>query len=141
MANLSISFISIFFFFLNFPFLTSPNIKTNHLLVSLGNLLFLHFCSFFYKLFNNAKKNFIAPFNGWGSTASRLEPLRGGSLPFTTKSQKFLVLTLSISEGWKAESTLEPPSGFEHGTSGLGIQHLYLYAIAPYALDTFKYVL
>ena len=30
------------------------------------------------------KKNFIAPFYGWGSTASRLEPLRGG--------QKFLVL-------------------------------------------------
>ena len=29
-------------------------------------------------------------------------------------SQKFLVLILSTSEGWKAESTLEPPSGFEH---------------------------
>ena len=29
--------------------------------------------------------------------------------------QKFLVLFLSASEGWKAESTLEPPSGFEHG--------------------------
>ena len=27
----------------------------------------------------------MAPFYGWGSTASRLEPLRGGSLPFTTK--------------------------------------------------------
>ena len=27
-------------------------------------------------------------------------------------SQKFLVLILSTSEGWKAESTLEPPSGF-----------------------------
>ena len=36
-------------------------------------------------------------------------------------SQKFLVLILSTSEGWKAESTLEPPSGFEHGTPGLGI--------------------
>ena len=35
-------------------------------------------------------------------------------LPFS--SQKFLVLILSTSEGWKAESTLEPPSGFEHGT-------------------------
>ena len=34
-------------------------------------------------------------------------------LPFS--SQKFLVLILSTSEGWKAESTLEPPSGFEHG--------------------------
>ena len=29
--------------------------------------------------------NFIAPFYGWGSIASRLEPLRGGSLLFTTK--------------------------------------------------------
>ena len=27
----------------------------------------------------------MAPFYGLGSTASRLEPLRGGSLPFTTK--------------------------------------------------------
>ena len=33
----------------------------------------------------NFKKNFMAPFYGWGSTASRLEPLRGGSLLFTTK--------------------------------------------------------
>ena len=37
-------------------------------------------------------------------------------------SQKFLVLTLSTLEGWKAESTLEPLRGFEHGTRGLGIQ-------------------
>ena len=28
----------------------------------------------------------MAPFYGWGSTASRLEPFRGGSLLFTTKS-------------------------------------------------------
>ena len=35
----------------------------------------------FYKV----KENFQAPFYGWGSTASRLEPLRGGSLLFTTK--------------------------------------------------------
>ena len=27
----------------------------------------------------------MAPFYGWGSTASRLELLRGGSLLFTTK--------------------------------------------------------
>ena len=27
----------------------------------------------------------MAPFYRWGSTASRLEPLRGGSLLFTTK--------------------------------------------------------
>ena len=30
-------------------------------------------------------KNFMTPFYGWGSTASRLEPLRGGSLLFTTE--------------------------------------------------------
>ena len=29
------------------------------------------------------KKNFMAPFYGWGSTASRLQPLRLGSLLFT----------------------------------------------------------
>ena len=39
-------------------------------------------------------------------------------------SQKFLVLILSTSEGRKAESTLEPPNNFEHGTPGLGIQRL-----------------
>ena len=50
-------------------------------------------------------------------------------LPFSP--QKFLVLILSTSEGWKAESTLEPPSGFEHGTPGLGIQCLNHLAIAP----------
>ena len=27
----------------------------------------------------------MAPFYGWGSTASRLEPLKGGDLLFTTK--------------------------------------------------------
>ena len=31
------------------------------------------------------KKNYIAHFHGWGSTVSRLEPLRGGNLLFTTK--------------------------------------------------------
>ena len=33
------------------------------------------------------KKNFMAPFYGWGSTASRLEPLRGGSLLLPLSSQ------------------------------------------------------
>ena len=37
-------------------------------------------------------------------------------------SQKFLVLILLTSEGWKAESILEPSSDFEHGTPVLGIQ-------------------
>ena len=31
------------------------------------------------------KKNLMVPFYGWGSTASRLEPLRGGNLLFTFK--------------------------------------------------------
>ena len=30
-------------------------------------------------------------------------------------------LILSTSEGWKAESILEPPSGFEHSTPWLEI--------------------
>ena len=30
----------------------------------------------------------MAPFYGWGSTASRLEPLKGGGLLFTTKFPK-----------------------------------------------------
>ena len=38
--------------------------------------------------------------------------------------QKSLVLILTTSEGWKAESTFEPHSGFELGTPGLGIQRL-----------------
>ena len=32
----------------------------------------------------NLKKNFMAPFYGWGLTASRLEPLQAGNLLFTT---------------------------------------------------------
>ena len=34
---------------------------------------------------SNKKKNFMVPFYGWSSTASRLEPLWGGSLLFTTQ--------------------------------------------------------
>ena len=45
-------------------------------------------------------------------------------------SQIFLVLILPTSEEWKTESTLEPPSGFEHGIPGLGIQRLNHWAIA-----------
>ena len=35
-----------------------------------------------------AKKNFTDSVYGWGSTASRPEPLQGGSLLFTTKFPK-----------------------------------------------------
>ena len=58
------------------------------------------------------KKSFMAPFYGWGSTASRLEPLQGGSLLFTTGNSWYSL----TSEGWKAKSNLSEPSGFEHKT-------------------------
>ena len=41
-------------------------------------------------LFTFFKKNFMAHFCWWGSTASRLEPLQGGSLFFTTKFLEIL---------------------------------------------------
>ena len=67
----------------------------------------------------------MAPFYGWGSTASMLQSHNEEAVYFLLlSSQKFLVLIWSISEGWKDESTLEPPSGFEHKTTGLGIQRL-----------------
>ena len=36
----------------------------------------------------------MAPFYGWGSAASRLDPLQGGSLLFTTKFPETPVETL-----------------------------------------------
>ena len=45
---------------------------------------FFKISSYFSCFFSIKKKNFMAPFYGWGSTASRLEPLWGGSLLFTT---------------------------------------------------------
>ena len=40
--------------------------------------------TFLFHIRNVLKKNnFMAPFCGWGSTASRLQSLRGGSLLFT----------------------------------------------------------
>ena len=45
---------------------------------------------------NLVKKNFMAPLYGWGSTASRLEPLRGGSLLFTTKFPVNLISTIKL---------------------------------------------
>ena len=62
---------------------------------------------FFYELFGRRKsvkcylsfENSMARFYGWGSTASRLEPLRVGSLLLPLSSHKFLVLILLTSEG------------------------------------------
>ena len=65
----------------------------------------------------------MASFYGRGSTASRLEPLQGGNLFFTTKFQEIPCwYSFTTLEG-KAELTLEPPGGFDHnGTPGLEIQ-------------------
>ena len=45
--------------------------------------MFEYVCLSTYK---KEKKTFMAPFYGCGITASSLEPLRGGSLLFSTKS-------------------------------------------------------
>ena len=41
----------------------------------------------------------MAPFHGWGSTDSKLEPLRGGTLLFTTKFPEISGTYLLTSEG------------------------------------------
>ena len=49
------------------------------------------------------KNNFMVPFYGWGSTASRLEPLQGGSLLFTTKFPEIAdthFINLGRMNGW-----------------------------------------
>ena len=61
------------------------------------------------------KKKIMTLFYGWGSTVSKLQMSHYGEtvyfLPRIT--QEFLAVIWSTSEGWKAELTLEPPSGFE----------------------------
>ena len=65
----------------------------------------------------------MAPIYGWGSIVSRL-PSHYEELYFLPLSpQYFLVLIWSTSVWWKVEFLLEPLSGFEPGTPGLGIQH------------------
>ena len=76
---------------------------------------------------NKLKKTFklYGPFLWMGFNCLKAEEaLRGNSLLFTTSPQKFLVLIWSTLEGWTAELTLEPPSGFEHGTPGLLFESL-----------------
>ena len=68
----------------------------------------------------------MVTFNGWSSTVTRLQSRYEETVYFLPPSpQEFLVLILSTSKRWKAEMTLEPPSGFQPGTPGSGIQHLY----------------
>ena len=93
---------------------------------NIANCLLWQICIFFVFLISKYFWCFflffsiMAPFYGWGSTISRLESHLEEAVYFLPLlSQKFLVLILSTSEGWKAELTLEPPSGFEHGTPEL----------------------
>ena len=43
---------------------------------------------------------------------------------FDQSPQEFLVLNLSTSEGWKAESTLEPSSGFDLGAHLINLRNM-----------------
>ena len=77
------------------------------------------------QLRQNVIINFMALFYQWGLTASRLQSHSEEAIHFLPESsQKFLVLIWLSSKGWKAESTLKQPNGFEHRTLGLGIQCL-----------------
>ena len=79
----------------------------------------------------------MAPFYGWGSTASRLEPLRGGSLLFTTKFPEISGTHFIDLGRLTVESTLEPLSGFEQGNPRLGIQRLN-HSYTSFVLKTVK---
>ena len=67
----------------------------------------------------------MAPFYGWGSTASMLQNHYKEAFYFLPLSLlKFLVLIWMTLEWWKAVLTWEPPSGFEYEIPELGFQHL-----------------
>ena len=51
----------------------------------------------------------MAPFYGWCSTASRLEPLRGGSLLFTTKSTEIPGIYLLLRSAQQKKKLNEIP--------------------------------
>ena len=62
------------------------------------------YCNFEQVWFKLFLKKLYGPFYGWGSTASRLQShFEQAVYFFPLSSQKFLVLILSTSEGWKAE--------------------------------------
>ena len=80
----------------------------------------INVCIYRYKAYILKKKKYYGLFLGIGFNYLKgTDPLWGDSLLFTTKSPE-----------WKAELTLELPSGFEHWTPRLGMQHLNHKAIA-----------
>ena len=65
-------------------------------------------------------KNVMAPFYGWGSTASKLEPLWGGSLLYNTKFpeiQDIHFINLERMKGWVNLGATQ----WDHETPGLGL--------------------
>ena len=59
----------------------------------------------------------MVPIYRLGSTASRLQSHYEEAVYFLPlSSQKFLAFNWLTSEGWKAELTLKPPSGFKNKT-------------------------
>ena len=54
----------------------------------------------------------MAPFLWMGFNCLKATATLRSSLLFTIQFPEIPVLILLTSEGWKAESTLEPPSGF-----------------------------
>ena len=72
---------------------------------------------FLFPLITNelAKKktlNFMAPFYGWGSTASRLQPLRGGSLLFNSMFPEISGTHFTDHGGMKGSVGLEATQWF-----------------------------
>ena len=57
----------------------------------------------------------MAPFYGWGSTASRLQQFSGGNLLFTTTFPEIPGIHFIDHERMEGWVDLEPLSGFEHG--------------------------
>ena len=71
-----------------FPFYEVNNILQHKILIKSGRPISNNnkdIAEIKSKIKIKKKNNFMARFHRWGSTASRQEPLRGGSLLFTTK--------------------------------------------------------
>ena len=64
----------------------------------------------------------MAPFYGWGSTASRLEPLRGGSLLFTTSPQWNIKVGRGKKDFKKGGKLVQGVNALKPGRGGAGLE-------------------
>ena len=86
---LMLHFLNLHYLLMHYLMLHYVNVPLFYVALLLLNPLMLHCLMLHYLLLHNSvlylekKKNFMTPFYGWGSAASRLQPLRGGSLLFT----------------------------------------------------------